>query len=394
MTNQAPAIARVYWTLVLAVTLMIVFTPFESPDSFISVILPRVVILVCIAMVAPFIILQPYRFLRPALIMMVAMLFHLTFFMPAPGLQLLAEWVGLISIVFFARVLVDKNWAAAAAIKIVLLVNVAAVLVQFASVQLDAELIQFHRILFPMSEGRVGGETFTGVIRVGGFHLEPGTYCTWVAMLVVMSRLLTGRFWIVEWVATLSMLLTYSTAGIIYVLLLGFWYTIDVLKLGRVGGIGIVVSLVFIGGLAFSALGLDEYLLERFGLNISQFTQEEGADGQEWRQDALAIYSALPISEKLIGIGHADEICEECPFDDFGFLPNMVLRGGVLGALGVIATALMMIKLMGLTTALLVLAIVGSAKAPTNALAPWIVLFLASELSVPKSRKSRRRRRR
>ena len=321
------------------------------------------------------------------------MLFHLTFFVPAPALQLLAEWVGLISIVLFARALFEKKVEAAFAVKIVLLLNIVAVVAQFASVQLGAEPLELHRLLFPVSAARVGEASFAGVIRVGGFHLEPGTYCTWVAMLIVMSRLLSGRFWIVEWVAMLSMLLTYSTAGFIYVSLIIFWNGIDVMKLGSVKGIGMLVSLVFAGGIIFSALGADQYLLARFGLNIGQFSQEAGADSLEWRRDAWDVYRALPVSEKLIGIGHAAEICEICYFDDIGFLPNMYIRGGVLGALGVIATALLMIRLLGLTTTLMVLAIVGTAKAPTNALAPWIVMFLASELAVSTGRKHRRRQR-
>lgn len=387
--RKAP-IPSMFWTVIIGIVIFFVFTPFESPDSFISVILPRIALIAGIVLVAPLIVFRPYRSFRPALFMMVAMAIHLTLLGRPDNLQLIAEWVGFITIALFARAMVDKRWEAGAALTLVLVINLAAILFQFVSHQINLDYFDFHNILFPMSEARAGNETWAQGVRISGFHLEPGTYSTWVAMLVVLSRLLKGKFGIIEWISTGSLLLTYSTAGIIYVAVIGYWIAIDLLKMTNIKGIAMLTLLVFGAGLAFTTLGLDEYLLDRFGVNLSRLEISGGADQQEWRQDAIGSYMSLPSDEKLNGFGHAAEICNECPFDDLGFLPNMAMRGGIIGVFGIILTVLAFIRLLGVNLALLLLALVGSVKAPTNALAPWIVLFVASEVGLSAIRERRK----
>lgn len=388
--ERAAPLPSLFWTAILSIVIFLVFTPFESPDSFISVIIPRIALIVGICLVAPLIVFRPYRSFRPALFMMVGMAIHLTLLDRTDYLQLIAEWVGFVSIVLFARAMVDKRWEAGAALTVVLLVNLAALAVQFISHQLNIDYFDFHKLIYPMSEARAGAETYAQGVRISGFHLEPGTYSSWVAMLVVLSRLLKGKFGIIEWISTGSLLLTYSTAGIIYVAVIGYWIAIDLLRMTNVKSIALLTMLVFGAGIAFTTLGLDEYLLERFGINLSRLEISGGKDQQEWRQDAINVYMDLPSEEKLNGFGHTADICGGCPFDDLGFLPNMAMRGGIIGVFGILLTVVAFIKLLGLNLALLLLAIVGSIKAPTNALAPWIVLFVASEVGLSSVRERRK----
>lgn len=374
-------------TVFAALVLLVVFTPFESPDSYVSVLLPRFAVILGVLAIAPRVMLRPIRQLRPAWIMLAALLLHLTLFVPAPLLQLGAEWAGFIACLLFARLAAYRAGIFLPALRAVLVINVAALAVQAALGFASGDAPDLHSALFPVSEARTGYESF-GFLRTGGFHIEPGTYATWVAMLIVLARLVGGRFGIVEWVAMGSLLVTYSTAGAIYFAVLAFWNLLDGVGAGLARSLGVLTVLGALGGLAVTSLGVDDYLFERF-------VAGEGVAAQEaMRGDMLELYARLPLAEKLGGFGHASELCEDCPFDDLGFVPNYLMRGGVLSLCALVLTLWGLIRLLGLNAAVLTLLVVGSAKAATNALAPWLVLLVASEVGVAAVRETRRRQRR
>jgi len=162
-----------------------------------------------------------------------------------------------------------------------------------------------------------------------------------------------------------------------------FWFLLESLKIISFGRIGVLVFMVSGGIFLGSAVGVDGYILKRFGINVAHPAYiEEGSDQLEWRKDAIDFYKKIPIADKLVGIGHTQEICVECHFDDFGFAPNMFIRGGVLGLIGLVVTCFLFLKLLGFNMTFLLLAILGTAKAPTNAMAVWVVLMVASEIGI------------
>lgn len=376
--------------LILAIALLVIFTPFESEGSYISVLLPRFAAIAAVVLVAPLIVVKPIRQIRPAFVLLLAVLLHLTVVVPAPPLQLLAEWVGLIACAFLARVAVSKTAAFVLGLRIALVVNIIALVSQTALTTLQGSDIDIHQMIFPVSEGRSGMETFGGFIRNSGFHIEPGTYATWVAMMIVAVRLLLGRFGVVEWAAIASLLPTYSTAAVIYFGVFAVWIGFDAIGAGRARSFALVTVLAAVGAVGFGAFGVDDYLEARY---VTETNEEE----QEWRGIALAEYNQLPTVTKVLGFGHANELCDDCHFDDLGFGPNLVFRGGILAVFGLLVVLWGTTKLLGINNAILTLVVIGTAKAATNSLGPWLVLLIASEVglkSIRHSGRSRRQRKR
>ena len=77
-----------------------------------------------------------------------------------------------------------------AVVDVVLMINLAALSIQFLYYVWAGELLQIHTLLFPSSASRVGD--FLGFVRLGGLHLEPGTYANFMYALVVLRVLLGG----------------------------------------------------------------------------------------------------------------------------------------------------------------------------------------------------------
>lgn len=72
----------------------------------------------------------------------------------------------------------------------VLIINLGALAFQFLFYILAGEIVHLHTLLFPLSDSRAG--EFLGFVRLGGLHLEPGTYSNFMYVLVVFRVLLGG----------------------------------------------------------------------------------------------------------------------------------------------------------------------------------------------------------
>jgi|GEM_PF-2115692 len=361
----------VFRILVLFITLFLIFTPFENRGTYLAVLGPRLMILLCVLLLLSQIKRPLPVGLRPATIFLACMFVHMTFIVPIDFMQLGVEWFTLIACALLARFFAIRLREAICAIDALLLVNCLGFALQLSWGIVGGGFLDLHSVLFPGSITRVGHEHF-GFTRYGGFHIEPGTYSTWMAMLVALSRLAKGRFSWIELASIVTIIATYSTAGAIYFAVFIIWHISDNKKILRARTVGAIMLATCIAIPALYILRVDEYL-------TSRLLGEGYSD--DWRLDAKYAYTQLPLMQKLIGFGHGEEICYNCHFDDLGFLPNMLMRGGVIGAVAVLLLFVSLHRYLGLRQTLFFLFIVGSAKAPTNNPGPWLVLLIVSEIA-------------
>jgi hypothetical protein len=100
-----------------------------------------------------------------------------------------------------------------AVIDAILVINLAALAFQFLFYLAAGEIVHLHTLLFPSSESR--SAEFLGFVRLGGLHLEPGTYSAYLYVLVVIRVLLGGA--LTDRISLLmlaSFALTFSVWGI------------------------------------------------------------------------------------------------------------------------------------------------------------------------------------
>jgi hypothetical protein len=374
---------KVVRIIVLALALFLAFTPFEWPGTYYAVAIGVLAPLLAIVLVHPASVAQALQKPNVAWWLIGAATVHMLVLRPAPFLMtvgLLAAGVGAAALARFGT---HFRATIGTAIHVVLVVQVAGLAIQAMTLMTTGEAAALHSMLFPPSEARTGVES-VGVIRLGGFQIEPGTYAAWVAMLVALSRIWKGRFGVIDYVATASILGTYSAMGIAFVTVLGAWALFDRLSTFRflqaVGGLTIAALI----GFWAATLGVATYLENRF-----LETPEETS--VQIREKPLREWVEADAGDKVVGFGfkRADCTADICA-RELGFGFNILSSGGILGALGLAIFALFLAshsppdKLVELAFAIVVALM---AKAAPSAIAPWLVLFALADVN-----RARRRR--
>ncbi|MFT3800669.1 MAG: hypothetical protein QM766_05555 [Burkholderiaceae bacterium] len=359
--------------LLMLVALFLVFTPFESDDG--SLAANYAVTVFCLAatlVLTPISSLKGLLWPSASLLLPAAVILH-SLLLSTQGFSPYS----LLLIVSFATAIVLVEYANSrpveflAVARVFLVISMTALLYQFISFQLGGEVVDLHAMLFPGTARIEIGTEAESVIRLTGFQTEPGNYSTWIMLLVLASRLIAGRFGIIESLATCSVLMTYSATGVFFVGIAILWMLADSLVRG---GAKKWMWLVVFGALvlaAASAFDLLDHYEERF----------LGRDDASlmYRYWALQAYSYLTTSEKLLGFGFLDEICD-CHFSDLGFGPNLVMRGGILVALGVLPWLWVAWRRRSAIAVLSIVSTVYFAKTPPFSIAAWFALLLLSDV--------------
>ena len=368
---------------ILSIGLFIGFTPFEWAGTYYSVAIGVLAPLLAIAITHPVSIVQALQKPDAAWFVLGAVALHMLAIKPTPftmTLGLLAAGVTAAGIARFGTHFRSTIYLAA---RVVLVVQIAGLAIQWFSLLASGEAISLHEWLFPVSGDRTGAES-VGVIRLGGFQLEPGTYSAWVAMLVTFCRLWKGRFGVLDYVAIASILGTYSAMGVAFVAVLVTWVLLDALRSFRLLPVVGSVTLAILIGFWAASLGVATYLENRF----LETPESTSLDGRE--KPLRAWVESTPV-DKLLGSGFKREDCSyEVCARELGFGFNVITSGGALGAAGLAIFAVFLAlrsspdKLVELAFAILIPLM---AKAAPSALAPWLILFALADIN-----RARRRR--
>jgi hypothetical protein len=102
------------------------------------------------------------------------------------------------------------------ALKCVLIFNVLLLFLQIISFNFFNVILDVHSTLFPFSEGKQSVVKGLGYGRFTGAYNEPGSYGTWVGMIILVLIILEGKVKKVSCIALLSLPLTFSVSSIIY----------------------------------------------------------------------------------------------------------------------------------------------------------------------------------
>lgn len=371
---------------VLSIGLFLAFTPFEWAGTYYSVAIGVLAPLLAISIVHPVSIIQALEKPDACWLLLGAIALHMLAIKPAPlpmTLGLIAAGVAAASLARFGTHFRASIHTAA---RIVLIVQIAGLAIQWLSLLMTGEAVSLHEMVFPVSGDRTGSE-LAGVTRLGGFQLEPGTYSAWVAMLIAFCRLWKGRFGFIDYVGIASILGTYSAMGVAFVAVLTGWVLLDALRSLRLLPVVSSMTIALLIGFWAASLGVATYLENRF-LETSGETSVAG------REKPLRAWLDSDTADKLIGAGFKRGDCtQEVCSRELGFGFNVISSGGLLGIAGLAAFSIFLAlgspsdKLIELAFAILIALM---AKAAPSALAPWLVLFALADVNRARRRRSER----
>lgn len=301
---------------ILLPLLFVAFTPSESQGSPIAVVI-RVLGFLGIASVMVFRGKKDFRLTRSSVTLLLTVLFliglkNLT--APSPFLLIV---ISVYCAAFFIGIAVVSSASVRCAMHdglgLLLFVWAAGLLLQHGIYWVWGDYLPFHEWAFPLSEQR--GGRFFEVLRMGGVHIEPGTYANWVyGTCMVRAALSRSLFNKVNTFSIATVPLTLSFWGI-----LAFCVYFGALMIASSKSVrsffGFACALVLIGWMASQFWDfLFPYLESRSALeDISGAAKIEFVDGL-WRRADDWLLWGRPFSESP---------CGDCLSpQDAGILPN------------------------------------------------------------------------
>lgn len=220
----------------------------------------------------------------------------------------------------------------------VLAINLIVFCIQFLVFFTTNELIQPHLWLYPGSASRSG--EFLGFVRLGGLHTEPGTYSSFLYLLVVFRNLLGGRLTDrISILMLISFAATFSAWGIIAFLTGFLSIAISVFSNKRSEGAN---GLIFISILLMvSSFVLFNTNLLNPVLEYIQARMDTTQGSASYRQQAFDELIIRWDDYFFIGLGMSKEFCGACYSpQDLGLWSQMIVRFGFLSAVFMITVSL------------------------------------------------------
>ena len=193
-------------------------------------------------------------------------------------------------------------------------------------------LVDIHRLLHPYSEARLLTDGDSGVLRLTGPHIEPGTYSNWVLGLVILRALVKGKWFdLAALAAVASTMLSFSlwaVAGACLYLLaavlasLSFSRPASLLRLLVVGAVAGIVAMWLWDPLLVDAL---DYMSARADV--------DDGSGNAKLQAYLGFMNELG-RVLFIGTPMDYDYCDGCLApQDAGLAVNLVMRLGLVPTL-------------------------------------------------------------
>ena len=211
----------------------------------------------------------------------------------------------------------------------ILIINLAAFAFQWLVYLVSGEIFHIHTLLFPFSESR--SAEFLGFLRLGGLHLEPGTYSAYLYLLVVFRIILGGA--ITDRISLLmlvSFALTFSVWGIAAFLTGMIAVTFSAFSNGRRMRKALFPASIAVSG--FLVLLFMTGLLEPV-LSYLQVRLDPTQGSASYREIALSELIATFDRYVPIGMPMAEKFCAPCQSpQDLGVWSQIIIRFGVFAA--------------------------------------------------------------
>lgn len=212
-------------------------------------------------------------------------------------------------------------------VSILIVTWVALFLFQWFVFLVKGDVIDIHNALVPYSIQR-SEELGGGLIRMGGVHIEPGTYSNWLYGLVLIRLLGTGVLF--DRLAIVAMATLPLSGSFWGVLASSIYFSGYVFAGGRarIKGLAIVFLVIAIGVATLTAIGAAEdfvsYVVERSTLEDN--SSQAKVDAYEGFLRNIGDYA-------ILGQPYVYDFCGGCYSpQDAGIFLNTVVRIGLVGA--------------------------------------------------------------
>jgi len=301
----------------------LLYIPFE--DRLTNTMWPRYfAVAVTFLCLVPLMLARPIRITEPSIYILVGLgiiLLHTIVFRTVSFI-----YPFFIGANIFSAVLVyetSKRWPREfnTAVTWLLVISIVALFVQvFMFYLLGGPIVDIHEMAFG-SPSRAAVD-FVGINRFSGLQVEPGTYANNTAFLLAVYLFTSGYTKKVYWIAILTvvtLLLTGSATSVYFTCVM--LMLLPVLWSHRIKKWHVLALFVFI--LVFLASSnIIDHLNERFAHN-------DDGSLSIWKT-GLFSYLDTGWEDKIIGLGYEHPPCVDCHFQDLGVIANLISGGGLL----------------------------------------------------------------
>jgi hypothetical protein len=301
----------------------LLYVPFE--DRLTNTMWPRYfAVAVTILCLLPIMLARPIRITHPSIYILMGLgiiFLHTTVFRRVSFIYPFFVGANILSAVLVYEA--SKRWPREfnTAVTWLLAISIGALFVQvFMFYLLGGPIVDLHEMVFN-SPSRAAVD-FVGINRFSGLQVEPGTYANNTAFLLAVFLFTSGYSKRVYWIAiltVLTLLLTGSATSVYFtcVMLL----LLPQLWSHRIRMWHVLALFVFI--LAFLASSnIIDHLNERFAHN-------DDGSLSIWKT-GLFSYLDTGWEDKIIGLGYEHPPCVDCHFQDLGVTFNLISGGGLL----------------------------------------------------------------
>lgn len=185
--------------------------------------------------------------------------------------------------------------------------------------------INFHEILFPFSSGHTYQLKGIDYIRITGIYNEPGTYSTWMAILVSWSMILKKNIKLIHYIGFSSIALTFSATGFIFFIAFLLLVLFKESNKFKVKNFAIGLFFICIAYILILYSGMLEYIKWRF----FDDTVVDGTSDLKFAAFNFLFQSEFP--RQFFGSGLGVNDCLECKsIQDVGLLFNYIFYFGFL----------------------------------------------------------------
>lgn len=104
------------------------------------------------------------------------------------------------------------------ALQSLIILSIGLLVLQLLIFKTTGNIIKFHEIFYPFSQGRIGvDKLFDDLYRFGGLYIEPGTYSNWLYLFLIIYIILSRKiFSPLVLIGSLSLILSFSVWGMIF----------------------------------------------------------------------------------------------------------------------------------------------------------------------------------
>lgn len=200
-------------------------------------------------------------------------------------------------------------------------------LFQLIYFSITGEVISFHKMVYPLSEERIGiQKEFNNLHRLGGMYIEPGTYSNFMYLFLILYLFLTKNIKsTLLFIGAISILFTYSVWGLIF-----GGYLVIVLILARIKESSLkkkftIILLLFL----INLVGIN-YLLNSPAIQFAVTKMKAGGGSVSAKEDAYNKYLQTYDNFLIMGEGFSSSFEKGLTsVQDAGFLLNLSVILGI-----------------------------------------------------------------